>query len=97
MENLTIKLTEQQIRKLVMEQMHHTGHGYRNLPQERWETAWFLADGFGPITDRKFAEDNCWDWSHVRDSSPEALLRMAQFLCSGANTESFRLTIKAEA
>lgn len=41
----------------------------------KWDRLYLLADGFGTI-DREFAIDQCWDWSHVRDSSWEAIERM---------------------
>jgi len=45
------------------------------LTRAKWEQVYLLADGFGTI-DRDFAVDQCWDWSHVRDSSWEAIERM---------------------
>ena len=36
-------------------------------------------DGFGKMSRGELAELGClWDWSHVRDSSPEAIERAAQ-------------------
>jgi len=36
-----------------------------------------LADGFGTLTAEASDADMLLDWSHVRDSSPEAVVRMA--------------------
>jgi hypothetical protein len=46
------------------------------------EKARRLADGMGRVTPEMEARDPgvLWDWSHVRDSSPEAIAAMAKFL-----------------
>ena len=42
-----------------------------------------LADGFGKLDPHSPGYEDClWDWSHVRDSSPEAVTHMADFLLS---------------
>jgi hypothetical protein len=46
-----------------------------------FEVAYLLCDGFGQI-DGRWAREQCWDWSHVRDSSDEALARCADYLRS---------------
>jgi hypothetical protein len=33
---------------------------------------WLTCDGFGKVTPQ-WLHENCFDWSHVRDSSPEAI------------------------
>lgn len=60
----------------VMAHMHHTGSCAHILTAREWCRVWLLADGFGTV-DREFAMEQSWDWSHVRDSSPEAIERMA--------------------
>lgn len=50
-----------------------------NLPADIFVATYLLCDGYGVI-DAKFANDNCFDRSHVRDSSDEAIARMAGFL-----------------
>lgn len=50
--------------------------------QEQWE-AYCLCDGFGKKTPAELKEINeGWDWSHVRDSSPEALLEAENYIKS---------------
>lgn len=51
-----------------------------------YATAYLLCDGFGTI-DLDWAEGQCWDWSHVRDSSDAALARCAAYLRSGLGIE----------
>lgn len=78
-------LTADQIRNAVMAYLHYTGENHDRLSRSQWEGCWFLADGFGKQMDRKFAEEQCWDWSHIRDSSEEALERIWQVLCHWHN------------
>lgn len=45
--------------------------------------AYILCDGFGKLTAEEHKNVNeGWDWSHVRDSSPEAILEAEKFLKS---------------
>lgn len=71
---------EKKVRSSVMEYMHHNGSDAWRLDEARWQDLYFLADGFGTI-DRQFALAQCWDWSHVRDSSPEAFQRIWDEIC----------------
>lgn len=42
-----------------------------------------LADGFGRLTPQDPNYEDClWDWSHVRDSSQDAVIHMAEYLVS---------------
>lgn len=70
-----------EIRDYVMERMHYDApqRGHKPMSQARWICAYLMANGFGEITLEQ-AQEQCWDWSHVRDSSPEAIERIAKFL-----------------
>lgn len=61
-------------RQDLMEYMSHTGKKRKLVPNDIWEKAYLACDGFGSV-DKAFAISQCWDWSHVRDSSPEAVRR----------------------
>jgi hypothetical protein len=48
--------------------------GYELAAQQEWEI-YCICDGFGKLPPEELKEINeGWDWSHIRDSSPEALL-----------------------
>lgn len=68
-------------RKLVVAYLHAAGSRNDVLSDaETWEL-YCLADGFGKRTPEELEEINGgWDWSHVRDSSPEAFAKMAAWL-----------------
>lgn len=68
-------------RVYVMDRLHPKGkHSIGNgLRHGRWEQAYLLGDGFGKVT-RDWAEDQCWDWSHIRESGDEAINRIVLFL-----------------
>lgn len=54
----------------------HWGHdGRKELTEAEWLEIYLLGDGFGKIGPG-FASEICYDWSHVRDSSPEAIAEM---------------------
>jgi hypothetical protein len=65
---------------LVVAHLHYSGEKSGALTDEQAWAVYCLADGFGPGLDEfALAELNDgWDWSHVRDSSPRAWLRMAE-------------------
>jgi len=63
------------IRRRVMSYMSHKGERRNRLTEWQWATCYLLGDGFGQV-DRAFAVEQCWDWSHVRDSSEQALANM---------------------
>ena len=57
--------------------LHYSGENYAKLTDQQQVAARRLADGFGAgVTD----PDLLWDWSHVRDSSDEAIRLMAGYL-----------------
>jgi len=63
--------------QLVVEFLHHNGK-HRDLLNDRLQGhIRLLADGFGDLRGARFAPELLWDWSHVRDSSPAAVKRMA--------------------
>lgn len=63
------------IRRRVMSYMYDAGNYRDRLTDLQWATCWLLGDGFGHV-DHEFAAEQCWDWSHVRDSSERALAQM---------------------
>lgn len=63
------------IRRRVMSYMYRKGERRSRINPLQWEVCWLLGDGFGHV-DREFAAEQCWDWSHVRDSSERALAVM---------------------
>ena len=66
-------------RQAVVDRMHWNGRYAMASSCPRWEAAYLLGDGFGTLTTSEAAAQ-CWDWSHVRDSSPAALVNMAMAL-----------------
>jgi len=77
----TIPTTTAADRSLVVACLHHSGEMRDHLTAEQAQTVRRAADGFGLITGRDSASlDILWDWSHVRDSSPKAMARMALVL-----------------
>lgn len=66
---------------LVVSCLHHKGSKYSDLSPEQQQTVRRAADGFGAV----YGFDNesldmLWDWSHVRDSTNEAIEKMAKLL-----------------
>lgn len=72
------------IRSAVMDYMSHRGPHRWRLTDAQWSLAYLLGDGFGRIS-WDFAQDQCWDWSHVRDSSPQSLARIWEQICRWHN------------
>lgn len=67
----------EQMRRWVMDYMASVGQYRARLTDEHWKIVYLsAADGFGRI-ERAKAEEQGWDWSHVRDSSVEAFRNMA--------------------
>lgn len=62
---------------LVFSFLHYKGEHYRALTAKELMQVWALGDGFGQLD---YIELNKieWDWSHVRDSSPAAVVAMGQ-------------------
>ena len=60
----------------VVAHMHYNGDSRDALTQPQADQVWLLADGFGRQT-IGFIREQCYDWSHIRDSSPAAIAAMA--------------------
>lgn len=67
--------------ELVKEFLHYNGSKADRLTSHQYVTAYLLCNGFGDI-DREFANDQAFDWSHVRDSTPIAIDRAADYIKS---------------
>lgn len=67
------------LRAFVVAYMSHSGPDRDKLTARDWQTLYFLADGYGEVN-AQFAIEQSWDWSHVRDSTPAAVRRMARRL-----------------
>jgi len=65
---------------LVVRCLSGRGALYHTLDEYTRQQAWLMADGFGKVDLRTLCETLCWDWSHVRDSSEQAVAEMAAFL-----------------
>jgi hypothetical protein len=65
--------------KLVKDFLHWDGPKRDRLTSHQYVTAYLLCNGFGRI-DREFANEQCFDWSHVRDSSPIGFDRAAEYI-----------------
>lgn len=63
----------QTMRAAVMDCMHYSGEKYQAIPTGEHQAVRCFADGFGPLP---ADHDAFYDWSHVRDSSPEAVIGM---------------------
>jgi hypothetical protein len=62
---------------LVVAFLHHDGI-HRDLLNDKQKGMVRLeGNGFGDLKGAQLAPDLLWDWSHVRDSSPDAVKRMA--------------------
>lgn len=73
-------MKDQSIRVFVVSFLHWNGKNYGKLTHAQEIRVRALADGFGPGVDPETEPDMFWDWSHVRDSSEEAFVAMAQTL-----------------
>lgn len=69
-----------QARAYVMKCMHWNGELHAYVKPATWERAYLACDGFGMGWSREDAAAQCWDWSHVRDSSDGALVNAAVIL-----------------
>ena len=75
-----LTLVQQMNWDLVVRCLHYSGGCYATLDEYTRRNAWLLADGFGKCDFQTISQDLCWDWSHVRDSSPKAVAEMAALL-----------------
>ena len=61
--------------------LYHSGDKAGNLSEEDHELAMSLCDGYGKKTVEELRRDNqTWDWSHVRDATPDALAEARAFV-----------------
>lgn len=68
-------------RDLVVAYLHYSGEHQNALTEAEATELFCMGDGFGTRTAAELAEINSgWDWSHIRDSSPEAWARIAERL-----------------
>jgi hypothetical protein len=68
---------------LVTEHLHWDGAHRGSLPNNVFSELYVMADGFGQHDAETLATINGgYDWSHIRDSTPEAYTRMADHLRS---------------
>lgn len=79
--------------KVVVACLHYSGEFHPAIDRRTAVRVRELADGFGSLRGPKSEEQwAClWDWSHVRDSSPEAVAKMAAALRNVATA-----TLRAE-
>jgi len=63
---------------LVVDCTHYSGK--TKLPRDIENKLWAMADGFGECDIDYIANTLEWDWSHIRDSSSAAVVKMANFL-----------------
>lgn len=73
-------------RGFVTAHLHRTGSQYHALTDAQQLEVRLLADGYGDLRTMTYrttadVETMLWDWSHVRDSGPAAVLAMAQRIC----------------
>jgi len=84
-ETVTVDFKTFWIRQLVMDHMHYNGKFKNMVNGQQWLEAYLLCDGFGKGIDPLMAASQSYDWSHVRDSSDETLLEVAQYLATAVN------------
>jgi len=74
-------LSADEKRTAVMGYMHYNGDDRWRLKDSQWKFCYLQhADGFGQITKAQ-AVEQCWDWSHIRDSSPAAIASIWETIC----------------
>lgn len=77
----TISYAEVFAHWLVAEHMRYNGANRKAVNYELYYMLYWQGDGFGILTPKLFI-DIAWDYSHIRDSSPEAYRNMAETICS---------------
>lgn len=75
----TVSYTDFYARAFALEHLSHTGTYRCILTGPEWEQAYLKCNGFGPV-DREWAIEQCWDWSHVRDSSYATIRDVADWI-----------------
>ena len=86
----TMTVSHSEVWEVVAAHMLYSGEDRWRLTDSQYITAYLLADGFGKI-DQKFAGEQCWDWSHVRDSSPAGLVAVWEYICDLHNNGKLRI------
>lgn len=59
----------------LMSYLRHDGSNAHLLTKAEWQLVYLAGDGFGKVS-LDWARENCWDWSHVRDSSRAGVIAM---------------------
>ena len=67
--------------KFLAQHLGHDGEFRKQFTADEHIMARSYCNGFGEFNSRELAQqDFCWDWSHVRDSTPEALAECRQYI-----------------
>ena len=75
-------------RGFIGEHLHYNGRYKSIVSDSLWLECYLDCDGFGEVDQRRAAYDLEFDWSHVRDSSDLAMLRVADRLAKRWDTGS---------
>jgi hypothetical protein len=73
--NISIDRALNQSWDTLMSYLRHDGANAHLLSQAEWQLVYLAGDGFGKVS-LDWARTQCWDWSHVRDSSREGVIAM---------------------
>jgi hypothetical protein len=74
-------MTKEEAWDLVCEYMSYSGKHRDVLTSPQLWQVYCLGDGFGKQTPKELQRINGgWDWSHIRDSSTEAVFEMAKVI-----------------
>lgn len=90
-----VSIERENDRSKVMAFMYYRGEDHERLTRAQWESIYLLADGFGKGKDRAWAVSQCWDWSHVRDSSQAAFEAMWDRISALENAGELRKVVTA--
>jgi hypothetical protein len=60
--------------------MHARGEFADLIADDHSNEIYAMADGFGPLGDQVWEIVPEWDWSHIRDSTPDAVKAMSDRL-----------------
>lgn len=76
-------------RKFLNAYLHFNGSKHDELSEGAHNHLMSLCDGYGVLSVAELREKGLlWDWSHVRDSTPEALARARLCLETGGSSET---------
>ena len=68
---------------LLHKYLYHSGSASGVLTEAEHDKAVALCDGYGELTEAELRTRHLtWDWSHVRDSSDEALAKAEAYVAS---------------